>query len=161
MKINFIVLFFSVILASCSSSSSSEDIVSEMEGIQMEEEMEDAQMEEEMEEPQMEEETETQSTLMGEFVTAAHTTMGKVTVNEEHTSLSITDFKSEDGPILEMYLSTDLEATNYVSLGELKGLEGDFDYLIPNGGTLDFSEYKYVMVWCVDFSVDFGHAILE
>ena len=144
MKINFIVLFFSVVLVSCSSSSSSDDMVSEMQGNN-----------------QMEEEMETESSLMGEFVTAAHPTMGKVTVNEEHTSLSITDFKSDDGPILEMYLSTDLKATNYVSLGELKGLEGDFDYLIPNGNTLDFSQYKYLMVWCVDFSVDFGHAVLE
>ena len=109
----------------------------------------------------MDGEMETQSTLMGEFVNAAHPTMGKVTVNDEHTSLFITDFKSDDGPLLEMYLSTDLEATNYISLGELKGLEGNFSYTIPNGETLDFTEYKYLMVWCVDFSVNFGHAILE
>lgn len=143
MKINFIALIFSVLLVSCSSSSGSEDIVSEVDGTQMDGEME------------------TQSTLMGEFVNAAHPTMGKVTVNEEHTSLFITDFKSDDGPLLEMYLSTDLEATNYISLGELKGLEGNFSYTIPNGETLDFTEYKYLMVWCVDFSVNFGHAILE
>ncbi len=115
----------------------------------------------EMDGTPMEGEMETQSTLMGEFVNAAHPTMGKVTVNEEHTSLFITDFKSDDGPLLEMYLSTDLEATNYISLGELKGLEGNFNYTIPNGETLDFTEYKYLMVWCVDFSVNFGHAVLE
>ena len=109
----------------------------------------------------MEDEMETGMTLMGEFVQAAHPTMGKVTVNEERSSLFITDFRSDDGPLLEMYLSTDLEATNYVSLGELKGLEGNFSYLIPNGSSIDFTEYKYVMVWCVDFSVDFGHALLE
>ena len=143
MKINFIALILSVLLVSCSSSSGSEDMVSEVDGTQMDGEME------------------TQSTLMGEFVNAAHPTMGKVTVNDEHTSLFITDFKSDDGPLLEMYLSTDLEATNYISLGELKGLEGNFSYTIPNGETLDFTEYKYLMVWCVDFSVNFGHAILE
>ncbi|MBO0323239.1 DM13 domain-containing protein [Muricauda sp. CAU 1633] len=143
MKIKFITIVISVLLVSCSSSSTSEDMVSDIDGTPMEGEMG------------------SNTTLMGEFVDAAHPTMGQVTVNEERTSLFITDFKSDDGPLLEMYLATDLEATNYITLGELKGLEGNFNYTIPNGETLDFTEYKYLMVWCVDFSVNFGHAILE
>ncbi len=74
-----------------------------------------------------------------------------------HDNLS--DFKTDDGPLLEVYLSTDKEATEYISLGVLKGIEGDYQYDIPTG--TDLTKYKYVLIWCVDFSVSFGYAVLE
>ena len=97
--------------------------------------------------------------LMGEFMNGAHPTSGTATVNVERTKLELKDFKSDDGPILELYLATDIEASQYETLGELQGLEGDFTYDLPGG--IDYETHKYVLVWCVDFSVSFGHAILE
>lgn len=130
--------FFLAILMSCSSGDmESEDAV-----------LDDSQ---DMKEELME--------LMGEFVMDAHPTMGKAVVNEERTKLSLTEFKSDSGPILEMYLATDLKATKFISLGELKGLEGDYTYELPSN--VNFETYKYLLVWCVDFSVSFGHAELE
>ncbi|MEZ4810947.1 MAG: DM13 domain-containing protein [Allomuricauda sp.] len=162
MKLKFLTLLVLPVLFACSSSSTSDDMPSTIpdtsqmdDSMQMEEEME---QEEEME---MEEEMEPSDMLMGEFVAAAHPTMGKVVLSSERTTLQITNFKSDNGPILEMYLSTDTQATDYISLGELQGLEGDFTYNIPNSDTVDFTQYKYVMVWCVEFSIDFGHALLE
>jgi hypothetical protein len=95
----------------------------------------------------------------GEFMAAAHPTEGNAYVNSDKTKLEIIDFKSDGGPVLELYLATDLDATQYITLGELKGLEGNFVYDLPN--QVNFETHKYLMVWCVDFSVNFGHAILE
>lgn len=92
------------------------------------------------------------------FVSDAHPTSGTASVSEDGTTLSLTDFKSDDGPLLELYLATDLTAKTYVSLGDLKGLDGDYQYSIPTG--TDLESLKYVIVWCVDFDVSFGHAVL-
>lgn len=96
----------------------------------------------------------------GDFVNSAHETSGVVKVNTDKTILKLENFSSENGPILELYLATDLTVQNYISLGQLQGLTGDFDYMLSNSN-IDFSLYKYVIVWCVDFSVNFGYAILE
>jgi hypothetical protein len=97
--------------------------------------------------------------LVGEFQDGAHPTSGTAVVNVARTELNLTNFRSDDGPILELYISTDLEATDYITLGELQGLEGDFTYPLPPD--VNFVTHRYVMVWCVDFSVSFGHALLE
>ena len=104
-------------------------------------------------------EDESAGIIMGEFMNGAHPTSGLVTVNEQRTELVIKDFKSDDGPILELYIANDIQATEYTSLGVLQGLEGDFSYEVPGG--IDFETHNYVLVWCVEFSVSFGHAILE
>ena len=96
---------------------------------------------------------------IGVFVSDAHPTMGTATVNEAVTNLSLTQFKTDDGPKLLLYLSTEVDSKDYVDLGDLKGLEGDFNYAIPAG--TDIEKYKYVVVWCVDFSVSFGYAELN
>ena len=95
----------------------------------------------------------------GVFVSDAHPTMGTATVNAAASNLSLTKFKTDDGPKLLLYLSTEVDSKDFVDLGDLKGLEGDFNYAIPAG--TDIEKYKYVVVWCVDFSVSFGHAELE
>lgn len=95
----------------------------------------------------------------GNFVSAAHATSGEAIVNQEHTSISFTNFKTDNGPLLEIYLAKDTNATDYISLGVLQGIEGNYSYALPEG--VNFETHKYVLVWCVQFSVNFGHAILE
>lgn len=97
--------------------------------------------------------------VKGNFVSGAHETSGVASLNEAKTILKFIDFKTDNGPLLEVYLSTDTKATEYVSLGDLKGIEGDFQYNIPEG--TDLMKFNYVLIWCVDFSVSFGHAKLE
>jgi hypothetical protein len=97
--------------------------------------------------------------IKGDFVSDAHPTSGMVSVNEEKSVLTLNNFKTDDGPKLLLYLTTDLDVNDYVDLGDLKGIEGDFEYDIPSN--TDLIKYKYVVVWCVDFSVSFGHAELE
>jgi len=95
----------------------------------------------------------------GSFVSGAHTTTGEAIVNEEHTMISFSDFKTDNGPLLEVYLATSTNATDYISLGVLQGVEGNFSYALPEG--INFETHKFVLIWCVEFSVNFGHAVLE
>ncbi len=97
--------------------------------------------------------------LKGDFVSDAHPTSGSCAVSADKSNLSLTNFKTDEGPKLLMYLSTDVDSKDYVDLGDLKGVEGDFNYAIPANTDLD--KYKFVVVWCVDFSVSFGHAELK
>ena len=104
--------------------------------------------------------TNTSSTnLMGQFVSDAHPTSGTVEVNDDQTVLLFEDFMSDSGPQLLVYLSTTVDSTDFVNLGALQGINGNYSYTIPNN--TDLSVYKYVVIWCVDFSVSFGHAELN
>ncbi len=95
----------------------------------------------------------------GDFVSSAHETVGKATVNPEKTVLNFTGFKTSNGPLLDVYLATDTSAGTYIDLGVLKGVDGDYQYDLPSN--VDYSTYKYVIIWCVDFNVNFGYAVLE
>jgi hypothetical protein len=97
--------------------------------------------------------------LLGTFVSDEHVTTGTATVNMEKTILSFTNFKTDTGPKLLIYLSTTKNSTDYVDLGDIKGVNGNYTYTIPEN--TDLSKYKIVSVWCVDFSVSFGHAELK
>ena len=97
--------------------------------------------------------------VMGDFVDRAHPTSGKAAVNSDKTVLTFTNFKTDNGPKLLVYLSTDVNSTEFVNLGDLKGISGDFTYTIP--ANTDFAKYKIVNIWCVDFSVSFGTAELK
>tara|TARA_R110002049_G_scaffold175107_2_gene342433 strand:+ start:5929 stop:6378 length:450 start_codon:yes stop_codon:yes gene_type:complete len=95
----------------------------------------------------------------GNFVSGAHTTTGVAAVNNAKTSLSLTDFKTDNGPVLEVYLATNTSASTYISLGVLKGIQGNYEYTLPDN--VDYSVYDHVLIWCVDFKVNFGHAVLK
>ncbi len=97
--------------------------------------------------------------FIGSFVADAHPTSGTSEVNKEQTKLSFKNFKTDAGPKLLVYLSTSVNSTDFVNLGELKGISGDYDYTIP--ANTDLNKYKVVVIWCVDFSVSFGHAELK
>ncbi len=68
--------------------------------------------------------------------------------------LLLDNFSSSNGPDLRVYLSTTSGATSFVSLGKLKATTGKQSYEIPAG--TDLSEFKFVLIWCQQFSVLFG-----
>ncbi len=97
----------------------------------------------------------------GMFVNAVHQVSGNVTLFETsgtHTVL-LDSFMSENGPDLRVYLSKDDKATEYVSLGKMKSTTGRQAYEVPKGTVV--SDYKYVLIWCQQFSVLFGKAELK
>jgi hypothetical protein len=93
--------------------------------------------------------------------TTSHPASGTVSVlmKDEALTLRYENFKTINGPDLRVYLATDLEATDFVDLGELKATEGSVNYSVPAG--TDISKYRYALVWCEDFGVLFNHADVQ
>ena len=78
-----------------------------------------------------------------------------------------TRFEVTNGPDLEVWLSAhpnpktsaDVSATDWLSLGRLKGNIGDQAYTIPLG--TDFGQYPSIVIWCEQFGVLFSAAVLS
>ena len=87
-----------------------------------------------------------------------HDAQGTASVLEADGSrvLRLEDFRSTNGPDLYVYLATDQSASDYVSLGTLKGNSGNQNYAIPDG--TDLEKYDEVLIWCKAFGVLFGSA---
>ena len=96
----------------------------------------------------------------GEFVNGAHATSGTASIDQGETTLTLTNFKTDNGPDVNIYIATSLNAvtSDYIDLGDIKGRNGSYTYNLPGGK--DYTAYKYVIVWCVDFDVNFGYAAL-
>jgi hypothetical protein len=80
-------------------------------------------------------------------------------VPNEDDLLRLENFEVTNGPDLFVYLATDESASDFVSLGELKGNQGNQNYTIPEG--TDFEKYDKVLIWCRAFSVLFATAELS
>ena len=104
----------------------------------------------------------------GSFIDRSHPTEGSATVLGDGSGqrfLRFEDFRTDNGPDLNVYLSTappDAPAgdfdDDFVDLGDLKGNVGAQNYEIPAG--LDLDRYSTVAIWCVRFGVVFGTAEL-
>lgn len=66
------------------------------------------------------------------------------------------NFKTINGPDLYVYLSKDLQAKDFVSLGRLKAAEGNINYEVSE--EINLKDYSYVIVWCKTFGVLFNSA---
>lgn len=80
--------------------------------------------------------------------------------------LRLSDFRVTNGPDLKVWLVTaadpkasrDVSASEWLSLGPLKGNIGDQIYPIPEDAEID--RYRSVVIWCEQFSVLFSPAPL-
>ena len=68
-------------------------------------------------------------------------------------------YSSQNGPDLKVYLSKDQNASQYINLGPLKSITGKQSYDVT--GMPDFGEYKFVLIWCQQYSVLFGNAEVQ
>ena len=83
------------------------------------------------------------------------------------TLLRMTEFQVTNGPDLEVWLvkaddpksSDDVKASEWISLGALKGNIGDQTYVIPQGTKIE--EFGSVVIWCEQFGVLFSPATLK
>jgi hypothetical protein len=99
----------------------------------------------------------------GVFESAAHATSGKATVirlAEGGTVLTLTEFETDPGPDLRVYLVTGHAGNlgDVVDLGGLKGNKGNQQYELP--ASVDVERHQTVVIWCRAFSVAFGSATL-
>ncbi|SOE17272.1 electron transfer DM13 [Hoeflea halophila] len=108
----------------------------------------------------------------GEFrdVDGAHRGSGKAQVLVSPAGaalLRFTDFEVTNGPDLEVWLvkdpdpqkSADVSASQWLSLGPLRGNKGDQTYVIPEG--TNPSEWGSAVIWCEQFGVLFSVATLS
>jgi len=104
--------------------------------------------------------------VSGSFVDRDHPASGTALVlgdGSDQRFLRFEDFATDNGPDLNVYLSTassDAPAgefdDDFVDLGDLKGNIGDQNYEIP--ADVDLDRYTTVVIWCVRFGVAFGAA---
>jgi len=106
---------------------------------------------------------ETSVTLLkeGTLIGVGHTVNGTVKIYDDAGKkvVVLDPFNSQNGPDLKVYLSTDQNATQYINLGALKSTTGKQSYDVS--GMPDLAQYKYVLVWCQEFSVLFGKAEMK
>lgn len=103
----------------------------------------------------------------GRFVALAHSGSGTAAVVELSgggRKLTLTDFETDNGPDLRVYVSTEDparsgEVGDFEDLGALKGNVGDQQYDIPKD--VDLGRFSNVVIWCRAFSVGFTSASLE
>jgi hypothetical protein len=108
----------------------------------------------------------------GTFQGELHKTSGRASVfpaANGDRSLRLTDFKTSNGPDVHVILvstasvSADkdfaLDPKTSIDLGDLKGNEGDQNYIIPAG--IDLNSYDVVSIYCVRFHANFGIARLD
>ena len=99
--------------------------------------------------------------LEGKFVNGAHPTSGIAKIYEAKDgkrTLVFESLKSDAGPDLRIYIANDKAVTNFVELSN-KVENGNKMYDIPT--KVDLSKQKFVLIWCKQFSVLFGHAELK
>ncbi len=104
----------------------------------------------------------------GSFIDRSHPTQGSALVLGDGSGqrfLRFEDFRTDNGPDLNVYLSTaapDAPAgqfdDDFIDLGDLKGNVGSQNYEIAVD--VDLDRYSTVAIWCVRFGVVFGVAAL-
>lgn len=100
----------------------------------------------------------------GQFEDRDHPGEGTATLVDtaEGTVLTLTDFATDNGPDLLVYLvpadAPDGSVEGFVDLGVLKGNIGDQQYVVPDG--VDAGAGWRVVVWCRAFAVTFTEALL-
>ena len=99
--------------------------------------------------------------VMGNFINGVHPVSGKAAWHKAGNTqtLLLSNFSSDGGPDLKVYLSKDLAASSFILLGDLKSTTGNQTYNIPNSAST--ADYKYILIWCQRFSVLFGSASIQ
>lgn len=95
------------------------------------------------------------------FSSNAHTTNGCVSLYTKNATKNLVfeGFKTDNGPDLRVYLSKTTSNTDFIEAGSLKATSGNFYYSIDT--SINTTNYKYILIWCKDYSVLFGNAQLK
>jgi Electron transfer DM13 len=107
---------------------------------------------------------------MGAFYHVVHTGSGTAKLLRQPNgtyTIRLENFVTENGPLLEVYLSsavkptssTSVSSSSNINLGVLKSTNGSQNYAVP--ANVDVAQYKSVVIWCKTFSVNFISAALE
>lgn len=104
----------------------------------------------------------------GDFVDGEHATSGTASIlrlQDGSTFVRLEGFSTTDGPDVHVWLTDQPAGASdwgvyddgrFLELGELKGTDGNQNYLIP--ADADISGLTSVVIWCDRFNVAFGSA---
>jgi hypothetical protein len=96
----------------------------------------------------------------GSFVNNGHSTSGKVQLIKDKDGnkfLILENFDSDSGPDLRLYLSASKKDDDYTEISQDITL-GNVKLAVPASANTDTQ--KFLLVWCEQYSVLFGHAEL-
>ncbi len=98
------------------------------------------------------------------FVESGHSVSGTVTTFKDSSlneyKYQLSNFNSQNGPDLRVYISEDLQASRFVDLGALKSTNGNLVYT-ATANQLSNLNPQYLLIWCRKFSVLFGSAKIQ
>ena len=97
----------------------------------------------------------------GSFKSDAHATSGVSKIYEDKDgikTLVLEGLKSDPGPDLRLYIAVDTKANDFIEIST-KVENGNKFYKLP--AKVDISKQKYILIWCKQFSVLFGHSELK
>jgi hypothetical protein len=101
----------------------------------------------------------------GQFVALSHPGEGTATLLSEESgtaTLTLTDFATDNGPDVRVYLSRNTDddgrGESFIDLGAMKGNRGNQQYAIPDG--VDLKSFDALVLWCRAFDVGFTQAPL-
>jgi hypothetical protein len=98
----------------------------------------------------------------GSVTSSVHTSSGTVKVVKDAANkiyLVFENFKTDNGPDLRVWLSPNNSGTPYQELGLLKAASGNFFYELD--ASVNYTSNNRVLIWCKQFSVLFGYAVLQ
>jgi hypothetical protein len=98
----------------------------------------------------------------GNFVSNSHPTSGVAKIIKDANNkifLQIENLRSDNGPDLRVWLSPNTSGSPYQEIGPLKAITGNFSYELTS--SINYTTNNRVLIWCEDFSVLFGHAVLQ
>lgn len=96
----------------------------------------------------------------GQFMNGVHAVSGTVQLYEKDAqqTLVFTNFKSDTGPDLRIYLAADTQAKTFT---EVTMLSATGNFFVPVPTAVPTNHQRYVLIWCKRFSVHFGNAELN
>lgn len=98
----------------------------------------------------------------GSFVSSAHTTTGTAKIVKDSANklyLVFENFRTDGGPDLRTWVSPNNNGNPYQDLGLLKATAGNFSYELD--ASFNYTINNRVLIWCRQFSVLFGYAVLQ
>jgi hypothetical protein len=98
----------------------------------------------------------------GAFVSNSKATSGTAKIirgADNKTRLVFENLSTGNGPDVRVWLSPNLTTSSYQEVGLLKAVSGSFSYEL--GANIDYTTNNRVLIWCEDFAVLFGHAVLQ
>jgi hypothetical protein len=96
------------------------------------------------------------------FISSAHNTSGTVKIVKDAANkifLVFENFRTDNGPDLRVWLSPNNTGNPYQELGFLKAASGNFSYELD--ASVNYTANNRVLIWCRQFSVLFGYAVLQ